>query len=160
MSGINIFLCFSKMEKIPGFTYALITNFDTYVLFSKTIIPVGTFFPNHKLETPQLIFLYCWVTKGPPRVRKFFVRVRYFLEAERDFWKKKNPRVCTKPSAAAVRLTPKFHSDLFLIISFHKYFDFRIVAVLSTFVNKLDFFSILNTYRISSYKALLALFFY
>ena len=58
---------------------------------------------------------------------------------------KKNPRVCTKPSAAAVRLTPKFHSDLFLIISFHKYFDFQIVAVLSTFINKLDFFSISNT---------------
>ena len=34
---------------------------------------------------------------------------------------KKNPRVCTKPSAAAVRLTPKFHSDLFLRISFRKY---------------------------------------
>ena len=34
---------------------------------------------------------------------------------------KKNPRVCTKPSAAAVRLTPKFHSDLFLRILFRKY---------------------------------------
>ena len=59
---------------------------------------------------------------------------------------KKNPRVCTKPSAAAaVRLTPKYHSDLFLIMSIHKYFDFQIVAVLSTFVNELDFFSISNT---------------
>ena len=38
--------------------------------------------------------------KGPPTVRKFFVRVRYFLGAERDFLK--NPRVCTKPSAANI----------------------------------------------------------